>query len=443
MMNYSSPSRADRSGVHQQATGSRSSGLRAAARQQAIVAMRRLGSLAGGSAFRLVLPDGNAIGLGQGEPAFTIRLMRPAGLDALASCDALTIAQSFMVGDIDLEGDLISALAYQEQLRDFHPVILLWRHLQPILLGRPRVNPSWIALHYDANNTQLLAADASWHTYTPGVYESDDEALEPAADRKLALAFEALRLQHGQHLLDIGCGWGGMLRYSAQRGVQVTAITLSRQQKQFVEQRIAEAGLPAEVRYQDFFTFRPTSRFDAISMMGVIEDLSDYRTVMRLLSRWLKPGGRVYLDFAAERRQGSTHSFVTEHIWPGKFRMVFMPEFMEAVRESPLELMRIDNDRRNYYLWSRGMYERWMRNRERIIAEHGETLWRTFLLLFAGVAAMMNRRSHSATAFRVVLELPADSDGVFDTTRHIAAMDSVCGVLRATRDRVLSLLTAR
>jgi len=415
--------------------------VRATARERAIVAMRRLSSQLSGGAFRLEPPDGDAIGFGQGEPAFTIRVTRPAGLDALASFDALSVAQSVIAGDIDLEGDLISALAYQEHLGDFHPGILLWRHLQPLLLGRPRLNPTWIALHYDENNSQLLAADAIWHTYTPGVYASDDEALEPAAERKLTLAFEALGLHSGHHLLDIGCGWGGMLRYSAQRGVRVTGITLSRHQKEFVQRRIVEERLPAEVCYQDFFTYRPTLRFDAISMMGVIEDLSDYRTVMWSLSRWLKPGGRIYLDFAAERRRGSTHSFITERIWPGKFRMVFMPEFMEAVRESPLELMRVDNDRRNYYLWSRGMYERWMRGRKGIVAEYGEPLWRTFLLLFAGVAAMMNRPSHSATAYRVVLELPSDSSGSFLTSRRTAALDRVRRVVRAARDRGLDLLT--
>jgi hypothetical protein len=84
------------------------------------------------------------------------------------------------------------------------------------------------------------------------------------------------------------------------------------------------------------------------------------------------------------------------------------------------------------------MYERWMRNRARIKAEHGERLWRTFLLLFAAVAATMDRRSHSATAYRVVLELPSDSDGEFRTTKRVAALDRARSLLRAVRDRLLS-----
>jgi cyclopropane-fatty-acyl-phospholipid synthase len=370
-----------------------------------------------------VLPEGASIDFGGSEPAFTMHIKREAGLDALASLDALAIAEAYIGGDIDLEGDLLRASSYQEHLRDFHPAIHVWRRLQPILLGRRRLNPAWIALHYDAQNAQLHAADATWHTYTPGIYSSDDEPLEPAADRKLAQAFDGLRLQSGQHLLEVGSGWGGMLRYSAQRGVRVTGITLSRHQKAYVDRLIAAERLPAEVRYQDFFTFNPVERFDAISMMGVIEDLSDYRVVMRSLSAWLKPGGRVYLDFAAERTRFDTHSFVTKHVWPGTFRRVYMPEFIEAVRESPFELMRVDNDRRNYYLWARGMYERWLNKRAQIEAEHGERLWRTFLVLFAGVAVTMTSRAHSATAYRVLLELPADSDGKFRPDRRTAVAD--------------------
>jgi hypothetical protein len=89
------------------------------------------------------------------------------------------------------------------------------------------------------------------------------------------------------------------------------------------------------------------------------------------------------------------------------------------------------------------MYERWMRNRARIQSEHGERLWRTFLLLFASVAATMDRRSHSATAYRVVLELPSDSNGEFRTTRRAAAADRARSLMHAVRDHLLSLWSTK
>jgi cyclopropane-fatty-acyl-phospholipid synthase len=306
---------------------------------------------------------------------------------------------------------------------DSHHWIRIWRRLQPLLVGRERVNPDWIALHYDSANAQLHAADRDYNTYTPGVYVSDTDSLEIGAERKLAQAFERLGLRRGDHLLEVGSGWGGMLRYAARRGVRVTGITLSRDQKGYVDALIAHERLEAQVLYQDFFTFQPGHRFDGVSMMGVIEDLSDYRLTLRGLERLVKPGRRVYLDFAGERRRFGTHTFVTRHVWPGTFRMVYLPEFVDAVRESPFELQWLENDRRNYHLWCKYLTRRWEENRAQVEAEHGPRVWRTFALLFAGVSATMDRRSHSATAYRVLLELPADSDGVWRTTRAMRLQD--------------------
>ncbi|MFO1037561.1 MAG: class I SAM-dependent methyltransferase [Geminicoccaceae bacterium] len=409
-----------------------------------IEALRRIaGDRFGRHPFRLVAPDGSVADFGQGEPAFTVRARSAEGMKALASLDALSVAHAYMAEEIDIDGNLVAALYYQEGFGDFHPLVYIWRRLQPLLVGRPRVNPAWIALHYDAQNAQLAVADQQWHTYTPGIYLTADEPLEPAADRKLAAAFESLQLKPGQRLLEIGCGWGGMTRYSASRGVNVTGITLSKKQKAYVEQKIAEEKLPAQVFYQDFFTYRPQETYDAISMMGVIEDLSDYRQVMRRLVKWVKPGGRVYLDFAAERERFNTHSFVTKYIWPGTFRMVFMPEFVEAVRESPFELWKVENDRWNYHVWSRQMYERWTRDRAEIEAEHGPRLWRTFQLLYAAVAAMHDRRSHSTTAYRVVLELPADNDGTFHTPWPTRIADAFRAAGSGIRDAVVGLWPSR
>jgi len=375
--------------------------------------------------FRLVFPDGEAVEIGDGTPTFSMVARDQDGANALGSMDGLTMAEAFMGEHLDIDGNLLAATRYVEVLSDAHPVIYLWRRVQPILLGRERLNPSWIAQHYDSGNVQLHAIDRDYDTYTPGHYAGDDDTLEAGAERKLAMAFEHLGLRPGDHLLDVGCGWGGMIRYAARRGVRVTGITLSTNQLAYVAALIAREKLEADVRHQDFFSFDPGTRFDGVTMMGVIEDLSDYRRTLRSLQRLIARGRRVYLDFAASRTRFGTHSFVTRYVWPGTFRMVFMPELMEAIRESPFELLHLTNDRRNYYLWCKGMHERWAHNRIRVEAEYGKRTWRMLALLFAGCAAMMDYRSHLVTAFRMVLELPADCDGTFSTSSARRAADKV------------------
>jgi cyclopropane-fatty-acyl-phospholipid synthase len=389
--------------------------------------------------FALVFPDGQAFDVGPGLPAFALVARDGRGERAIASLDALTMAQAFMDERLDVEGDLLAATRYAEVLGDTHPWIFVWRRLQPILFGRERVNPAWIAQHYDSANAQLLAIDRDYDTYTPGEYAGKDDTLEAGAERKLALAFEHLGLRAGDHLLDIGCGWGGMLRYAARRGVRVTGVTLSKDQLAYVQKLIAREKLNAEVHYQDFFTFEPGRRFDGVTMMGVIEDLSDYRRTLRAIERIVAPGGRVYFDFAASRTRFGTHTFVTRYIWPGTFRMVFMPEFVEAIRESPFELRWVRNDRHNYFLWCKGMHERWAKNRAQVEADYGRRTWRMFALLFAGCAAMMDYRSHGITAFRVVLELPADTDHAFLTAPAQRVTDQLRAVARATREAGVSM----
>ena len=116
-------------------------------------------------------------------------------------------------------------------LEDNNWWIRIWRHLQPLLMGREKLNPQWIAKHYDSGNIQLFAADQDYNTYTPGIYTHDGDTLEAGAERKLEFAFNNLELKTNDRLLEIGCGWGGMMRYCARRGVIVTGITLSKNQK--------------------------------------------------------------------------------------------------------------------------------------------------------------------------------------------------------------------
>ncbi|HEX2689180.1 MAG TPA: class I SAM-dependent methyltransferase [Kofleriaceae bacterium] len=387
--------------------------------------------------FCMVDPDGSLKRYGQGPEQFRVVLRSPRAQKALTRFDALPLAEAYMDGEMEIEGDLFAAMRYQEYLGDQHPLIRLTSRLESILIGRERANPRWIQLHYDARNAQLLANDLSYHTYTPGYYSSGSDSLESGAERKLSDAFQFLRLKEGDRLLEVGCGWGGMLRYAARRGVHVTGITLSQHQKEFCETLCRSEGLDAQVLYQDFFTYQPEERYDGISLMGVMEDLSDYRRVMRRLAAWAKPGGRVYFDFAAERERFGTHSFITTYIWPGTFRMVFMPEFVEAVRESPFELQEVLNDRRNYHLWMRKVSERWMEQREAVIREYGERVYRMFLLLWVSIAMAMDRPSHSATAYRVVLELPQDSDHRFWTQPSVRIADAARGTMAAAREQVL------
>jgi cyclopropane-fatty-acyl-phospholipid synthase len=354
-------------------------------------------------AFRVHAPSGTTEIHGSGTPDFELFIHNAAGLKAYRSRSELRIADAYVRGDLDIAGDAIKAMWMRDDLSDRSVALKAWRRVQPLLFGRERLNPAWIAKHYDSNNIQLLALDRDYHAYTPGIYVTDDDTLEESSRRKYAFAFDSLGLHQGSELLEVGCGWGGMTRYCASRGVRVTGLTLSRDQLAFSRNAIARDGLEAMLLYQDFFTFEPGRRFDAISCMGVMEDLSDYPRVLERFAQLLKADARAYLDFAAGKEPFGTSSFITKYVWPGTFRMVYMPQLMEALDNSPLELLGLWNDRHNYYLWARNGARRWSENRERVTEEAGEELYRLFHLLFLGTAGVMSNPSRRVTAYRMLL----------------------------------------
>jgi len=368
------------------------------------------------------LPDGESASFGE-PPRLEVIVHNGQGLRAIGSLDEMSIVDAYLNGDLDLVGDLVTGMDLRNLLSDISPWTKAWTFIQPALLGRRRLNPGWVAKHYDSENVQIFGIDQEYQVYTPGLYLDDADSLEEGAGRKLEFAYRALNLAAGAAVLDVGCGWGGFARYCARRGVEYTGISLSRHQLGFANARLADEKLEADLRYQDFFDFEPGRQFDAISLMGSIEELSDYQAVFSRLNRWLKPGGLVYLDFAAVDRRFGVASFVTKYVWPGAFRMVHMPSFTAALGEVEFDIVEIRNDRRNYHLWAKGGYERWMSRHDEIVAACDERTWRLIRLLMAGTAHLMSGDSTWATAYRVVLErratpaLGGASARLFDAAR--------------------------
>lgn len=350
--------------------------------------------------------NGSSRQVGHGEPAFELHVRNGSGEKALRSMNELAIAEAYVRGDLEIDGDIIRAMWLRNVLSDDNLWIKAWRRLQPFLLGRIKLNPGWIAKHYDSGNIQLFALDRDWRAYTPGIYETGEESLEESTPKKYQFALDHLRVEEGDHVLEVGCGWGGFTHFCSDRGLRVTGITLSRDQHGYTSQLIRERGLNADVLYQDFFTYRPERKFDGISMMGVIEDLSDYPWVLRRLRELLKPGGRVYLDFAAGKVPVATSSFITKYVWPGSFRMVYMPELLAAADEARAHVVGAWDDRRNYHLWAKNGHDRWIEHKDEVVRLSSLETWRLFKLLFAGTAGVMNDPAHDVTAYRLVLELP-------------------------------------
>ncbi|HEX6178985.1 MAG TPA: class I SAM-dependent methyltransferase, partial [Thermoanaerobaculia bacterium] len=229
--------------------------------------------------FRVHVPGGEMIDIGEAAPEFDVIIRNERGMRALQSTEELRIADAYVRGDLELEGDVIKAMWLRNSLSDRNLWLKIWRRLQPMIFGREKLNPDWIAKHYDSNNVQLMALDRDYYAYTPGIYLNDEETLEQSSQRKYEFAWDSLGLKPGQELLEIGCGWGGMTRFCASRGVRVTGITLSKHQHAHVNRLIDERGLGGRVamHLMDYRELAEDQPFQKIASIGMFEHVGRAR----------------------------------------------------------------------------------------------------------------------------------------------------------------------
>ncbi|MGH6659328.1 MAG: class I SAM-dependent methyltransferase, partial [Sphingomicrobium sp.] len=199
-----------------------------------------------------------------------------------------------------------------------------------------------IAAHYDLGNDFYSAWLDETMTYSSARFERRGEKLATAQRRKVALLLDRLDLKPGQRLLEIGCGWGSLTIAAAQRGATVVGLTLSREQKAWAEQRIAEAGLSEriEIQLQDY---RETAgEFDAVASVEMVEAVGErwWGAYLDCIARNLTPGGRAALQFIsidhalfAGYRRGA--DFIQTYIFPGGM-LLDEPRFEALARERGL-----------------------------------------------------------------------------------------------------------
>jgi len=341
---------------------------------------------------------------GMGEAKIRILVKDRQGLAALRRLDEVGICEAYMAGSLDVAGDMLGFASLRGLLSDRHPLHTLWRRIAPLFVGRVQTNRQAIAGHYDFSNEFYLKFMDPSRCYSQAVFESDDEALETAQRRKLDFAIDACKLKAGDRVLDIGGGWGSFTEHAGRRGIHVTSLTISQQSEAFLKDLIAREHLPCQVLNQDFREHHPASRYDAIVILGVMEHLPNYPSVLRHLLSLLKPGGRVYLDASAFREKYSKPTFVSRYIFPGDHSYFCLHAFLTEVAKTPLEVLEVHNDRHNYYLTCKAWAENLDAARDEIVSRWGEMLYRRFRLYLWGSAQAF--QSRGMDAYRVVLELP-------------------------------------
>jgi len=264
-----------------------------------------------------------------------------------------------------------------------------WLRLAHGLGHSKKRDSSAIQKHYDVSNTFYEYILGPSMTYTCAVYQSSDYTLEQAQDAKHALVFDKLGLEPGQRLLDVGCGWGAMVRHAARRGVQALGVTLSRQQAEWGQKAIVDAGLQhlAEIRHLDYRDVAETG-FDAISSIGLTEHIGvkNYPSYFRSLQDKLRPGGRL-LNHSITRPMNSsavkTEAFIDRYVFPDG-EITGSGRIITAMQDVGFDVRHSENLREHYSLTLRDWCANLEANWDACVNEVGEGTARVWGLYMAG-----------------------------------------------------------
>lgn len=241
-------------------------------------------------------------------------------------------ARAYVAGEIEVEGDIFEVLALRENLPDVKVTPREWLALaravgvdglKPLspppeearVRGRRHSkerDAAVIAHHYDVSNDFYRLMLGPSMTYSCAVFAGPETTLEAAQAAKYELVCRKLGLRRGMRLLDVGCGWGGMVMHAArEHGVYAVGVTLSTRQAEWARQAVRGAGLAdrVDIRVQDYRDV-DDAPFDAISSIGMFEHVGLARLdeyFQRLFSL-LRPGGRL-LNHGIAKRPGSRPAF--------------------------------------------------------------------------------------------------------------------------------------
>jgi cyclopropane-fatty-acyl-phospholipid synthase len=352
--------------------------------------------------------DGSRAGMRDAPVRFEVR--SPLALSYLASAPGeLGLVRAYVSGHVDIVGDMYTALASMAvttlegmpgKVKAELALRLGWSRLwwpvrrPPVesrLRGRRHSksrDQQAISHHYDVSNRFYEWILGSSMAYTCAVYPTEDATLEQAQWTKHDLVARKLALTEGMRLLDVGCGWGGMVMHAARHyGVRALGVTLSRRQAEWAQKAIAEAGLSelAEVRHLDYRDVTE-SGFDAVSSIGLTEHIGavNLPAYFQFLHDKVLPGGRL-LNHCITRPNNHdparTGNFIDRYVFPdGELEGPGL--IVSEMHDNGFEVRHEENLREHYArtlaAWCANLDKHW----DEAVREVGESrarVWRLYM----------------------------------------------------------------
>ena len=359
-----------------------------------------------GAPCELVLPNGEVLSFGHGAAEFRIAVRNK--LPLTRPLTDLSLAQAYVDGDIDVEGNLMALLGLRDMLHFAISLSQVARVGAELLIPATIANARAIEHHYSlGDDFYLTFLDRTYHFYSQCLFRSEDETLEEAAENKVQSMCSALDLQPGMRLLDIGGGWGGLAAFGGEHGVHVTSLTLTHESADYIRRRTATLNVPADVLVEDILDHYPRRPYDHAVIFGVIEHIPNYRRFCERVWAALRPGGRLYLDASATREKYAASAFAREYTWHGPHSCLAVQDIIQELLFHGFDVLEVRRETRDYEL-TMGHWAKRFDDAHRYVADRwSESVYRAFrVFLWGGTHGF---RTNRLQAYTVIAERRPDA----------------------------------
>lgn len=338
--------------------------------------------------FAIEFWDGDAIRFGD-VPRVTLRLKTKNAARSIIGKGFLGFGESYMEGDLDIENDMqeLIRLVFATDFYDYRlPFWQKFRFFILSLLNRDmlRRSPKNISYHYDLGDELYALYLDKTMTYSCAYFKRPDDFLEQAQLNKYEHIARKLILKPNESLLDIGCGWGGMLIYAAQKyGITGVGNTLSQNQYEYANRKIKELGLQdqIEVLYQDYRHLN--GKFDKVVSIGMFEHVGKkfIPAFIQKVSDLLKTGGLGLLHTIGKDIPSPSDPWIFKYIFPGGY-LPALHEITHEMGKIGFSILDVENLRLHYAKtlekWAEN-YEQNVENVRELFDEAFVRRWRLFL----------------------------------------------------------------
>ncbi|MFQ5354987.1 MAG: class I SAM-dependent methyltransferase [Mariprofundaceae bacterium] len=349
------------------------------------------------------------------KPHFTLHLNNPASVFSMFwPPTELNLAESYIFEDFDLEGDVEASYKAFDYLKGLYREPGRWLHLGRMLYQLPRPEKSSprhgparfggrrhslsrdqqaIRYHYNVSNAFYALWLESRMVYSCAFFQSPGDDLDTAQEQKLDYICRKLCLQQGESLLDIGCGWGGLIIHAVRHyGVKALGITLSDQQARYAREQIRAAGLEDQCRVEilDYRAMDEPESFDKLVSVGMFEHVGESQLALYFQQAWmlLKPGG-LFLNQGIARTVKDpvkkVSPFIDRYVFPDSELSLISTTNGQAER-SGFEVRDVENLREHYTLTLRHWIRRLEAHHAEAILAADEATFRVWRLYMAGSA---------------------------------------------------------